>query len=55
MQIGYIEYLFALMLVLAMIALITARTIERSRLGFGFATIRDDELAAEAWACRRCG
>ena len=26
----------------------TARTIERSRLGFGFATIRDDELAAEA-------
>ena len=25
-----------------------ARTIERSQLGFGFATIRDDELAAEA-------
>ena len=23
--------------------------IERSRLGYGFATIRDDELAAEAW------
>ena len=26
----------------------TARAIERSRLGYGFATIRDDELAAEA-------
>ena len=25
-----------------------ARTIERSRLGLGFAAIRDDELAAEA-------
>ncbi|HEY2755238.1 MAG TPA: branched-chain amino acid ABC transporter permease, partial [Pseudolabrys sp.] len=30
------------------IALVTARTIERSQLGLGFATIRDDELAAEA-------
>ena len=47
-QVHYIEYLFALMLMLAVIALITARTIERSQLGFGFATIRDDELAAEA-------
>jgi len=47
-EINYIEYLFALMLALAVIALITARTIERSQLGFGFATIRDDELAAEA-------
>jgi branched-chain amino acid transport system permease protein len=46
--INYIEYLFGLMLLLAMIALITARTIERSQLGFGFATIRDDEMAAEA-------
>jgi branched-chain amino acid transport system permease protein len=45
---SYIEYLFVLMLVLAVIALATARTIERSQLGFGFATIRDDELAAEA-------
>jgi len=48
LQINYIEYLFALMLALAVIALIVARTIERSQLGFGFATIRDDELAAEA-------
>ncbi len=47
-EINYIEYLFALMLALAVFALITARTIERSQLGFGFATIRDDELAAEA-------
>ena len=47
-ELNYIEYLFALMLLLAVIALVTARTIERSQLGFGFATIRDDELAAEA-------
>ncbi|WP_245434423.1 branched-chain amino acid ABC transporter permease [Pseudolabrys taiwanensis] len=47
-KIPYIEYLFILMLALAIIALIAARTIERSQLGFGFATIRDDELAAEA-------
>jgi branched-chain amino acid transport system permease protein len=46
--INYIEYLFALMLLLAVLALVTARVIERSQLGFGFATIRDDELAAEA-------
>jgi branched-chain amino acid transport system permease protein len=44
----YIQYLFVLMLVLVIVALTTARLIERSRLGFGFATIRDDELAAEA-------
>jgi branched-chain amino acid transport system permease protein len=44
----YIQYLFVLMLVLAIIALTTARLIEHSRLGIGFATIRDDELAAEA-------
>jgi branched-chain amino acid transport system permease protein len=46
--ISYIEYLFLVMLVLVVIALTTARAIERSRLGYGFATIRDDELAAEA-------
>jgi branched-chain amino acid transport system permease protein len=44
----YIQYLFFLMLLLAVVAVTTARLIERSRLGFGFATIRDDELAAEA-------
>jgi branched-chain amino acid transport system permease protein len=44
----YIQYLFVLMLMLVILALTTARLIERSRLGIGFATIRDDELAAEA-------
>src|SRR5438477_9537475 len=44
----YVHYLFLLMLALAVIAITTARVIERSRLGYGFATIRDDELAAEA-------
>ena len=44
----YIQYLFLLMLLLVIVALTTARLIERSRLGYGFATIRDDELAAEA-------
>ena len=37
------------MLVLATAALVIARTIERSRLGYGFSAIRDDELAAEAF------
>jgi branched-chain amino acid transport system permease protein len=45
---GYIEYLFLVMLGLCVVALATARTIERSALGFGFAAIRDDEAAAEA-------
>jgi branched-chain amino acid transport system permease protein len=45
---GYIQYLFLIMLTLAVLSLWVARQIERSRLGFGFATIRDDELAAEA-------
>src|SRR6187397_1760202 len=45
---NYIQYLFLVMLVLSVLALATARIIEQSRLGYGFATIRDDELAAEA-------
>jgi branched-chain amino acid transport system permease protein len=48
MSLTYIEYLFLLMLLLAVFALWIARTIERSRMGLGFATIRDDEAAAEA-------
>jgi branched-chain amino acid transport system permease protein len=44
----YVQYLFLLMLALVVIALTIARGIERSQLGYGFATIRDDELAAEA-------
>jgi branched-chain amino acid transport system permease protein len=45
---GYIQYLFTLMTALAVISVGIARSIERSRLGLGFAAIRDDELAAEA-------
>jgi branched-chain amino acid transport system permease protein len=44
----YIRYLFATMLGLCVVAIVVARTIQRSQLGYGFATIRDDELAAEA-------
>ncbi len=44
----YIDFLFALMFVLVIVALTAARLIEHSRLGYGLATIRDDELAAEA-------
>jgi branched-chain amino acid transport system permease protein len=47
LHLPYIQYLFLVMLVLALIAVVTARTIERSKLGYGFAAIRDDELAAE--------
>src|SRR5262249_38171342 len=45
---NYVQYLVLLMLALAIVGLTAARMIERSRLGFGFASIRDDELAAEA-------
>jgi branched-chain amino acid transport system permease protein len=44
----YIQYLFLLMLGLCVAALATARAIEHSALGYGFAAIRDDEAAAEA-------
>src|SRR5437764_2631872 len=45
---SYIQYLFLVMLALAILAVFAARLIERSWLGYGFASIRDDELAAEA-------
>ncbi len=45
---SYIRYMFMIMMLLAVAALTVARLIERSRLGYGLATIRDDELAAEA-------
>ena len=45
---SYIQYLYTLMMVLSVISIGIARWIERSRLGLGFAAIRDDELAAEA-------
>jgi len=44
----YIQYLYLVMLALCVAALATARAIERSALGYGFAAIRDDEAAAEA-------
>src|SRR5258708_20584725 len=36
------------MLALAVLAIATARIVEHSKLGYGFAAIRDDEMAAEA-------
>ncbi|MFZ3307968.1 MAG: branched-chain amino acid ABC transporter permease, partial [Xanthobacteraceae bacterium] len=45
---NYVRYLFLLMLLLAIAGIVIARMIERSKLGYGFATIRDDEMAAEA-------
>jgi branched-chain amino acid transport system permease protein len=44
----YIRYLFLIMLLLAATAIATARMIQYSQLGYGFAAIRDDEGAAEA-------
>jgi branched-chain amino acid transport system permease protein len=46
--IDYVQYLFLIMQGLVVLVLVAARAIERSRLGYGFATIRDDEVAAEA-------
>jgi branched-chain amino acid transport system permease protein len=48
LSLPYIQYLFLIMLAVTVIAIVVARTIERSKLGYGFATIRDDEMAAEA-------
>jgi len=48
LPLDYIQYLCLWMMILSVTALATARAIEHSRLGVGFATIRDDELAAEA-------
>ncbi len=44
---SYIEALFSLMLLLAVLAVAVARYINSSRVGRGLAAIRDDELAAE--------
>ena len=43
----YIEFLFFVMLILAIFAVAVARWVERSKIGRGFSAIRDDELAAE--------
>jgi branched-chain amino acid transport system permease protein len=48
LSLPYIQYLFLIMLALSVLAIATARIVERSKLGYGFAAIRDDEMAAEA-------
>jgi branched-chain amino acid transport system permease protein len=44
---SYVNYLFVIMLGLALIAVLVARAIELSFIGRGLAAIRDNELAAE--------
>jgi branched-chain amino acid transport system permease protein len=44
----YIHLLYSVMVLMAALALIVARTIEKSTIGRGLAAIRDDELAAES-------
>src|SRR5918996_2512142 len=44
---NYIEFLFALILLLALMAIAIARHLKISRIGRGLAAIRDDEVAAE--------
>jgi branched-chain amino acid transport system permease protein len=45
---NYMQYLFLVMLALAIVAVAVARVVEQSWLGYGLAAIRDDEAAAEA-------
>jgi branched-chain amino acid transport system permease protein len=45
---SYVEYLFYVMLLMAAAAVALARGLERSSVGYGLASIRDDELASEA-------
>lgn len=44
---SYIKYLFVVMLLLALLAIVISRYIANSKFGRGLAAIRDDELAAE--------
>jgi branched-chain amino acid transport system permease protein len=44
---SYVEYLFILMLLLALFAMAVSRYIANSKFGRGLAAVRDDELAAE--------
>jgi branched-chain amino acid transport system permease protein len=45
---SYIQYLFLIMLILSGLSIAIARTIEHSTLGYGLASIRDDEMSADA-------
>jgi len=44
---SYVKYLFVVMLLLSLMAIVISRYIATSRFGRGLAAIRDDELAAE--------
>jgi branched-chain amino acid transport system permease protein len=44
---SYVEFLFVLILLLALLAIAIARYLKISRIGQGLAAIRDDEIAAE--------
>jgi branched-chain amino acid transport system permease protein len=44
---SYAKYLFVVMLVMSLVAIVISRYIVRSKFGRGLAAIRDDELAAE--------
>jgi len=44
---SYVEYLFVVMLLLALLAIVVSRYIAHSKFGRGLAAIRDDEVAAE--------
>jgi branched-chain amino acid transport system permease protein len=45
---SYVNYLFFLMVLLAVFSVVVARIIEKSTFGYGLAAIRDDEAAAAA-------
>jgi branched-chain amino acid transport system permease protein len=45
---SYVTFLFTVMVALAVVAVLTARFIERSRVGRGLAALRDNEEAAES-------
>jgi branched-chain amino acid transport system permease protein len=44
---SYVKYLFVVMLLLALLAIMVSRYIANSKFGRGLAAVRDDELAAE--------
>jgi branched-chain amino acid transport system permease protein len=44
---SYVKYLFVVMLLLGLLAIVVSRYIANSKFGRGLAAIRDDELAAE--------
>jgi len=55
LSLPYIQYLFLIMLALAVLAIATARIVEHSKLGYGFAAIRTTRWPPRHPACRRSG